>query len=77
MAMAVVLSLFAGRLVQLQGLNSKTFQAKAAEQRVRPEVLPAKRGSILDVNGNELAVDGRRAGDLSRPQRGQARAGAS
>ncbi len=56
MAMAVVLSLFAGRLVQLQGLNSKTFQAKAAEQRVRPEVLPAKRGSILDVNGNELAV---------------------
>ncbi|WP_156045127.1 peptidoglycan D,D-transpeptidase FtsI family protein [Herbidospora cretacea] len=56
MAMAVVLSLFAGRLVQLQGLNSKTFQAKAADQRVTPEVLPAKRGSITDVNGNELAV---------------------
>ncbi|MEV7970876.1 penicillin-binding protein 2 [Sphaerisporangium sp. NPDC088356] len=56
MGMAVVLSLFAGRLVQLQGLDSKVFEAKAASLRVREETLPARRGSITDVNGHELAV---------------------
>ncbi len=55
MGMAVVLSLFAGRLVQLQGIDSKVFAAKAAA-RVREEKLPARRGAITDVNGNELAV---------------------
>lgn len=54
--MAIVLSLFAGRLVQLQGFDSKVLQARAAEQRVRPETLPAKRGSITDANGHDLAV---------------------
>ncbi|MDH2428617.1 penicillin-binding protein 2 [Sphaerisporangium sp. TRM90804] len=54
--MAVVLSLFAGRLVQLQGLDSKVFEAKAASLRVREETLPARRGPITDVNGHELAV---------------------
>ncbi|MFG1875752.1 peptidoglycan D,D-transpeptidase FtsI family protein [Sphaerisporangium sp. NPDC049003] len=56
MGMAVVLSLFAGRLVQLQGLDSKVFEAKAASLRVREETLPARRGSITDVNGHALAV---------------------
>src|SRR5690606_21229833 len=55
-AMAFVLSLLAGRLVQLQGLDSKVLQAKAADQRVQPETLPARRGSITDIAGNELAV---------------------
>nr|WP_036323759.1 penicillin-binding protein 2 [Microbispora sp. ATCC PTA-5024] len=55
-AMAFVLSLFAGRLVQLQGLDSKVLQARAAQQRVQPEVLPARRGSIKDIGGHELAV---------------------
>ncbi|WP_344057070.1 penicillin-binding protein 2, partial [Sphaerisporangium rubeum] len=54
--MAVVLSLFAGRLVQLQGLDSKVFAAKAASLRVREEKLPARRGSITDVNGHPMAV---------------------
>ncbi|WP_449329179.1 peptidoglycan D,D-transpeptidase FtsI family protein [Sphaerisporangium aureirubrum] len=54
--MAVVLSLFAGRLVQLQGLDSKVFAAKAASLRVREEKLPARRGSITDVKGHEMAV---------------------
>jgi cell division protein FtsI (penicillin-binding protein 3) len=54
--MAFVLSLFAGRLIQLQGLDSKVLQAKAAQQRVQPETLPARRGSITDVSGKELAV---------------------
>ncbi|GLV49802.1 cell division protein [Thermobispora bispora] len=55
-AMAFVLSIFAGRLVQLQGFDSKVLQAKAAQQRVQPETLPARRGSITDVHGHELAV---------------------
>jgi cell division protein FtsI (penicillin-binding protein 3) len=55
-AMAFVLSLFAGRLVQLQGLDSKALQAYAVRQRVQPEILPAKRGSITDIGGHELAV---------------------
>ncbi|WP_203951004.1 peptidoglycan D,D-transpeptidase FtsI family protein [Planotetraspora mira] len=54
--MAFVLSLFAGRLIQLQGLDSKVLQAKAALQRVQPETLPARRGSITDVSGKQLAV---------------------
>ncbi|MEW9528013.1 peptidoglycan D,D-transpeptidase FtsI family protein [Microbispora sp. NPDC049125] len=54
--MAFVLSLFAGRLVQLQGLDSKVLQARAAQQRVQPETLPARRGSITDAAGHELAV---------------------
>ncbi|GAA4598372.1 hypothetical protein GCM10023194_75680 [Planotetraspora phitsanulokensis] len=54
--MAFVLSLFAGRLIQLQGLDSKVLQAKAAQQRVQPETLPARRGSITDVSGKALAV---------------------
>ncbi|MEV0419816.1 penicillin-binding transpeptidase domain-containing protein [Streptosporangium canum] len=55
-AMTFVLSIFAGRLVQLQGLDSKVYAAEAAEQRVRGEKLTARRGSITDVNGHELAL---------------------
>ncbi|MER7206057.1 penicillin-binding protein 2 [Streptosporangium sp. NPDC000239] len=53
--MTFVLSIFAGRLIQLQGLDSKVYAAKAAE-RIRPEKLPARRGAITDVNGHELAL---------------------
>ncbi|MET8146184.1 penicillin-binding protein 2 [Sphaerisporangium sp. NPDC005288] len=56
MGMAVVLSLFAGRLVQLQGLDSKVFEARAERLRVQEETLTARRGSITDVNGHELAL---------------------
>ncbi|MFB9248054.1 peptidoglycan D,D-transpeptidase FtsI family protein [Sphaerisporangium melleum] len=56
MGMAVVMSLFAGRLVQLQGLDSKVFEAKAATLRVHEETLTARRGPITDINGNELAL---------------------
>ncbi|GIH68220.1 peptidoglycan D,D-transpeptidase FtsI family protein [Sphaerimonospora thailandensis] len=54
--MAFVLSLLAGRLVQLQGLDSKVLQAKAADRREQSEKLPARRGSITDIAGHELAV---------------------
>ncbi|GGS53993.1 cell division protein [Planobispora rosea] len=55
-AMTFVLSIFAGRLVQLQGLDSKVYVAEAAERRVQEEKIPARRGSITDVNGHELAL---------------------
>ncbi|MGN9839456.1 peptidoglycan D,D-transpeptidase FtsI family protein [Nonomuraea sp. H19] len=54
--MTFVLSIFAGRLIQMQGLDSKVYEAAAADQRLHTETIPAKRGSITDVNGNELAV---------------------
>nr|WP_260408123.1 penicillin-binding protein 2 [Planomonospora venezuelensis] len=54
--MIFVLSVFAGRLVQLQGLDSKVYATEAAKQRVQGEKIPARRGSITDVNGHELAL---------------------
>ncbi|MFC7720762.1 hypothetical protein ACFQWE_43050 [Nonomuraea recticatena] len=54
--MTFILSIFAGRLIQLQGLDSKVYEARAAQQRVVSETIKAKRGSITDVNGHELAV---------------------
>lgn len=54
--MTFVLSIFAGRLIQLQGLDSKIYEARAADQRLISEVIPAKRGSITDVNGHAMAI---------------------
>lgn len=54
--MTFVLSIFAGRLIQLQGLDSKVYVAEAAKQRVQGEKLPARRGSITDAGGHELAL---------------------
>ncbi|MGA4988964.1 penicillin-binding transpeptidase domain-containing protein [Nonomuraea bangladeshensis] len=54
--MTFVLSIFAGRLIQMQGLDSKVYEAAAVDQRQHVETIPAKRGSITDVNGHDLAV---------------------
>nr|WP_228011276.1 penicillin-binding transpeptidase domain-containing protein [Nonomuraea phyllanthi] len=54
--MTFILSIFAGRLVQMQGLDSKVYEAAAVDQRLHTEEIPAKRGSITDVNGHALAV---------------------
>ncbi|MEV0391409.1 penicillin-binding protein 2, partial [Nonomuraea sp. NPDC050643] len=54
--MTFILSIFAGRLIQMQGLDSKVYEAAAADQRTHIQDIPAKRGSITDVNGHELAV---------------------
>ncbi|MFI7613038.1 penicillin-binding transpeptidase domain-containing protein [Nonomuraea terrae] len=54
--MTFILSIFAGRLIQMQGLDSKVYEAAAVGQRQHIEIIPAKRGSITDVNGHELAV---------------------
>lgn len=58
---AIVLSVFAGRLVQLQGLDPDSYAQMAAAEGSERVVLPATRGEILDRNGEPLAetVDGR------------------
>jgi cell division protein FtsI (penicillin-binding protein 3) len=57
---AMVLSLFGARLVQLQGLDPNSYAAMAAAEGLVKVVLPAERGDILDRNGKPLArsVDG-------------------
>lgn len=54
--LAVLLSLFAARLVQLQGLDAPTYAAEAAAGRMRTVTLPAVRGTITDRNGVALAT---------------------
>ena len=57
---AMVLSVFGARLVQLQGVDPRSYAAMAAAEGTVEVVLPAERGEILDRNGEPLAasVDG-------------------
>lgn len=58
---AMVLSVFAARLVQLQGVDPDQYAEMAAAEGSVDVVLPATRGEILDRNGEPLAksIDGR------------------
>ena len=51
-----VLSLFAGRLIQLQGLDAAALAEAALKQRTEDRVLPAHRGDITDRFGAVLAT---------------------
>ena len=51
----MVLSVFGGRLVQLQGIDPHSYAAMAAAENVVDVVLPAERGEILDRDGEALA----------------------
>jgi cell division protein FtsI (penicillin-binding protein 3) len=57
---AMALSVFGARLVQLQGLDPRSYAAMAAASGAVEVVLPAERGAIVDRNGAPLAeaVDG-------------------
>ena len=57
---AMALSVFAARLVQLQGLDPNSYAAMAAAEGLVEVDLPATRGAILDRNGEPFAdsVDG-------------------
>jgi cell division protein FtsI (penicillin-binding protein 3) len=57
----IILSLIAGRLVQLQGLDRTTYTQMAEKQRLHTVALTAPRGEIVDRDGNPLAetVDAR------------------
>lgn len=61
MLIAIVMSVFAGRLIQLQGIDPNSYAQMAAAEGSERVVLPARRGEILDRNGEALAetVDGR------------------
>jgi cell division protein FtsI (penicillin-binding protein 3) len=54
--MLFLLSLFGGRLIQLQGLDASALAAQALKNRTRSEPLFARRGDILDANGATLAT---------------------
>ncbi len=51
----MLLSLFAGRLLQLQGLEASTYAAQSRSGDRPPATIPAQRGDIVDVNGEPLA----------------------
>jgi cell division protein FtsI (penicillin-binding protein 3) len=51
-----VLSLFAGRLVQMQGMESGSYRQLASQERDRTIPLPALRGSITGADGQVLAM---------------------
>jgi cell division protein FtsI (penicillin-binding protein 3) len=51
-----VLSLFAGRLIQLQGMQSGTYRELASKERDQPITLPAMRGNITGADGQVLAM---------------------
>jgi cell division protein FtsI (penicillin-binding protein 3) len=55
LAIAFVLSLFAARLFQLQGVDANAYAAMAEAEGSRLVTLHAARGRILDRNGYELA----------------------
>ena len=57
---AMIVSVFAARLFQLQGVDASAYVAKAKAEGVVSVTLPATRGSITDRNGTPLAdsVDG-------------------
>ncbi|WP_408648632.1 peptidoglycan D,D-transpeptidase FtsI family protein, partial [Streptomonospora mangrovi] len=54
--MAVVLMVFAGRLVQIQAIDAPTYAAAAEDLRLTTIDIPTTRGDITDVNGNPLAM---------------------
>ena len=56
----MIVSVFAARLFQLQGVDAQAYVAKARAEGVVTVNLPATRGSITDRNGVPLAdsVDG-------------------
>jgi cell division protein FtsI (penicillin-binding protein 3) len=54
--MAFVLSLFAGRLVLLQGVDPDSYALAATKENTKPFVLHASRGDIVDRNGVPLSV---------------------
>jgi len=51
-----VLTLFAGRLVQIQGMESGYYRTKAAGEQLRTLTLPAQRGPIYGADGQILAM---------------------
>ena len=56
-AQAVLMSALAGRLYQLQVLETQRFATLAEENRINLRLLPPSRGLIFDRTGQPLAVN--------------------
>jgi cell division protein FtsI (penicillin-binding protein 3) len=56
LAIAIMLTLFAGRLVQIQGIDAAYYRNQANEEKRFKEVLPAMRGTIYGSGGQILAM---------------------
>jgi cell division protein FtsI (penicillin-binding protein 3) len=56
LAIVFVLTMFGGRLVQLQGMESGYYRQQAQSEKLKPIVLPALRGTIYGANGQPLAL---------------------
>ena len=56
LAIIFVLSLFAGRLVQLQGMESGRYRTLATQQQTHTTPVPALRGEITAADGSVLAM---------------------
>lgn len=56
LGVAIVLSLFAGRLLQLQGVEAAAYAATAEAERLRTVTIPATRGAITDTHGIALTT---------------------
>lgn len=54
-ALAALLAVLGGRLVQLQGVDGQQLAKRAQDQRLRTFDLPSLRGEITDRDGNVLA----------------------
>ena len=65
---AILYLLLAGRLVYLQGIRHAYFQKQADAYRVSKSLLPARRGLILDRNGESLASNVPAAAVYADPQ---------
>jgi cell division protein FtsI (penicillin-binding protein 3) len=55
LVIAMMVSVFAARLFQLQGLDARAYAEKAREVGAVKEILPATRGRITDRDGRPLA----------------------
>ncbi|MEX2291894.1 MAG: penicillin-binding protein 2 [Mycobacteriales bacterium] len=56
LAVLIMLSLIGGRLIWLQGFQAEAYASEASRQRLSTVKLAAPRGSILDRNGQLLAL---------------------
>ncbi len=56
LCIAFLLSMFAARLIQLQGFESARFRAEANNQRLTRIDIPAVRGSVISSDGTVLAL---------------------
>ncbi len=62
-------AVLAGRLVQVQGVLGTAYAERAHDQYVRRTALEARRGSLLDRRGTEMATDVKARSFYARPDR--------